>query len=751
MILYANDWKRFPTAFPDYNTKNESYVRLARIYKSMGIKNYAFMLALMTPALQGVDPYDPLLTTEQKAMIWQECRYNPWYFFREVLRIPVSGSADGEIFRANRGNIAAYWIFFNHIDVGLIQPRQTGKSISIDGLMIWIIYIAGFRSKVLMLTKDDKLRAENIDRLKEIRNLLPNYLVMVDKADTDNQNELTYNKLRNKYLTAVAQSSEANANKVGRGFTTPILHCDEGPFIKFIKAALGAALPGCTEARAQAERNNNPFGNIFTTTAGKKDDLDGMFMFQMFNDGTPWSEILFDAKDPVELLLLIETNRNNSDSAPFVNITMSHRQLGYTDAWLKNVIQRARQSKDASERDFLNVWTSGTQRSPLNSQLNELIRASEMDPLHTEIIDRYILRWYMEESSISQFMENNHCVIGIDPSNAVGRDAIAMVMTDVSTLQTVAAGSYNETNLMKFADFVVSLLLKYPKTTLVIEVNHASGTAIVDYAILKLTALGVDPFTRIFNRIVDQDRLEEDGIREMLRRPVHYRPEKFYDHHKRHFGFITTSDTRTMFYSNLIVNSAKQAGHLVRDKTLSNEIRSLVEKNGRIDHVTSGHDDMVIAWLLSHWFVSNARNLAFYGIDRSTVLTSVSELGHQDTPEEILERNRQECFMAEIETLLEQLRESRDEILSMKLEHRLRFLQTLLKDSAVTQAGNIDALIQQTKDERNKRAKMQVHERGPQNRFRELTPRQDMPRPAFLHKYASRNNRFSNINFNEAA
>ena len=750
MILYLSDWQRFPSAIPDYDTKNESFLKLARMYRSMGIKNWAFLLALMTPALKGVDPHSPDLTIEQKAMIAQECKYNPWYFLREVLRVPQVGG-EGVPLIANRGNIALYWMFLNHIDTGLIQPRQTGKSISVDGMMVWVIYIAGYRSKIVMMTKDDKLRSENIDRLKEMRNQLPKFLVMKDKSDTDNQDGLTYNRLHNKYLTAVKQSSEAAANNVGRGLTTPILYCDEGPFISHIQIALGAALPGCNRAREQARLNNNPYGNIFTTTAGKKDDRDGRYMYQMFHDGTVWNEIYFDARNPAELLELITTNRNNSNSAPFVNITLSHRQLGFTDEWLRDQIMRARQSKAASERDFLNMWTSGTQRSPLSAELNEIIRASEMDPLYSEIIDRYILRWYMEEEKIARFMEENHCVISIDPSNAVGRDAIALVMTDVSTMQVVAAGSYNETYLMKFADYVVSLLLKYPKTTLVIETNHASGTAIVDYAMLKLTALGVDPFTRIFNRIVDQDRLEEDGIREMLRRPVHYRPERFYEQHKRHFGFITTSDSRTMFYSTLIVNAAKQAGHLVRDKTLATEIRSLVEKNGRIDHTSSGHDDMVIAWLMCHWFVHNARNLAFYGIDRATVLTSVNERGEEVTPEEELERSRQECFVAEIEQLLEQLRETRDEIMSMKLEHRLRFLQTLLKDSTVTQASNIDALIQQTKDERNKRAKLQGHERGTQSRFRELTPRQDMPRPAFLHKYAARNNRFANINFHEAA
>lgn len=750
MILYLSDWQKFPDAEPDFQTKNITFLRLARVYKAMGIKNYAFLLALMTPELKGVDPHDPNLTDHQKYLIGRECKYNPWYFFREVLRIAVTGSDTGVPLIANRGNIGLYWMFMNHIDVGLIQPRQTGKSISVDGLMLWVTYVSGYRSKVMMMTKDDKLRAENIDRLKEMRNLLPKYLIALSRDDADNQDMLTYNRLRNKYLTSVSQGSEAAANNSGRGFTAPILYNDEGPFQKFVKTALGAALPGCNRAREQAALNNNPYGNVFTTTAGKKDTESGRFMYEMFHDGTVWTEAFYDAKNPKELMELIITNRNNSISAPFVNITMSHRQLGFTDEWLRDQIMRARQSKDASERDFLNMWTAGTERSPLSPDLNELILASEMDPLFTEIINRYILRWYIKEEEIESFMADNHCVIGIDPSNAVGRDSIAMTMLDVRTLQTVAAGCYNETNLIKFSDYLMSLLLKYPKTTLIIETNHASGSAIVDYCILKLTALGIDPFTRIFNRIVDKDRLEEDGIREMMRRPVHHRPERFYEQQKRHFGFITTSESRTMFYSRLIQDAAKHAGQYVRDRTLSSEIRGLVEKNGRIDHVASGHDDMVIAWLLCHWFVNQARNLGFYGIDRSMVMADINTLGRAETHEEALEKSRQESFASEIEGLLQQLKNTRDDILSMKLEHRLRYLQTLLTDSSMIQAQNLDTLIQQSKEERHKRAKMQTHERGGPSRFREVAPRTEYARPDFLQQRMSRNTRF-NTNISYAA
>ena len=91
MILFLEDWeKKHPYAIVDTSTKNESWLRLAKIYQHMGVKNHAFMLALHNPGLQGIDPFDPSLTQEQILSIIVECKDNPWYFFREILKLSAS-------------------------------------------------------------------------------------------------------------------------------------------------------------------------------------------------------------------------------------------------------------------------------------------------------------------------------------------------------------------------------------------------------------------------------------------------------------------------------------------------------------------------------------------------------------------------------------------------------------------------------------------------------------------------------------
>ena len=171
-ILFKDDWNDYPTAIVDYNTTNESFKRLVFLYKNMGVENAEFILALYQPDLVGVDPFDPDLSQETKFKISMECRYNAWYFFREVARLPPNAGTVPVRFRANRGNIAMYWSFFNHVDFGLLQPRQTGKS----SQRTCCLPTGKTSGRNGQPDHQVGLRNNNVERLKEIRALLPDYI-----------------------------------------------------------------------------------------------------------------------------------------------------------------------------------------------------------------------------------------------------------------------------------------------------------------------------------------------------------------------------------------------------------------------------------------------------------------------------------------------------------------------------------------------------------------------------------------------
>ena len=604
MILFKNDYRRYKNAILDFKTNNESFLKIAYVFKTMGITNWGFCLTLYQRDLQGVNPFDPNLDERTKYKISLELSWNPWYYFREVCRLPEQGSSEPARFLANRANISMIWCFLCHVDYMLIQPRQTGKSASVDSLMVWLMYLTRNRVRANLVTKDAGLRQENIERLKAIRDLFPKWMFVGDKTDSDNQVGLTYKTKDNVYKTAVAQKSEAGANNVGRGMTAPIFQFDETPFIHNIRITMPAALAAGTAARKQAENAGSYYGNIFTTTAGKRDDKDGSYVYNLLCNGTIWNEQFYDSEDLIELRLKIGMNRGGDgpkNAGLLINGTFSHRQLGLTDEWLREAAANSRGTKDSIDRDFLNVWTMGTLASPLSPEANKRIHASERDPHYVEFSpESYMLRWYIPQADIKSMLASVGTVLGLDASEAVGRDAIAIYLIDVRTLKTLMVATINETNTMVFARFLANFMVEHKRVVLIPELK-STARSIIDALLLDLPGRGIDPLRRIYNTIVSEPELNPDIYRE-LQRPLASRRPEFYNQFRNTFGFKTNAENRSLLYGNILQLAAKRSGHIIYDQILSREIRGLIVKNGRIDHVASGHDDVCVSCYLSIGF-----------------------------------------------------------------------------------------------------------------------------------------------------
>lgn len=702
MLLLHSDWAKYPTAIVDTTTKNRSFVRMASVYKKMGIKNHTFLLALINPELQGLDPFDEdNLSITQKAAIAFECKINPWYFFREIARAPVQGSFNGGVVEANRGNIALWWSFLNHIFIILIQPRQTGKSMSTDVLMECLLNCVCQQTTINLLTKDDKLRGENVARIRKMMNLLPSYIYLKTRGDSENTEEITVKMLGNKYLTHVPRSAERDAHNMGRGLTTPIIHIDEPPFQKNIGIAMRAALPGLGAAADSAEINGTPYGVIMTTTAGRKDDKDGRYIYEMLCESAVWSERFLDAENHEQLVKMVE--KSSPGGVARINATFSHRQLGKTDAWMEKKLKEAMQKGEDADRDYFNVWTSGSESSPFTTQITQMVREGQIDVLHNHIsLDNYITRWYIEEDEIASRMATGKYIMGMDTSEASGGDFLSMVLIDIETMEVVACGSYNETNLVSFAMWVCEILIMYPNIIANIE-RRSIGAYLIDHLLLLLPQHGQDPFRRLFNRIVNDYVEHEDKYHEIRQTPMHRRDDNFYTRYKSFFGFATSGSgltSRTELYSTTLQNGVKRGGRVIRDNMLINQMLGLVVRNGRIDHASGSHDDLVIGWLLAVWMIMQGKNLSYYGIDSKKVFSRIDD-GSVYTPADIMRMSEQQEYRNRTEALHEKLSKEADDFMSMKIEQELRMLSKLiiLEDGEVY---SVDQLIREVAEQKRK-------------------------------------------------
>ena len=698
MILRQSDWGYYPNATIDYNTDNASFLKLAYVHKELDVKHWFISLALHDPSLSQMKPTNSGLSLEDKGCIALEMMNNPWYFFREICMVPQDG-ADAIPFKINRGSFALIWTFFNNIDIALLMIRQQGKTVAIVCLLVYLMRLMK-KSRSILLTRGSDLRTETISKMKQVRDAIPKYLWVQRRDDLDNTEIFTYRDRDNKLLTCIAQNSKESALNAGRGLTTARLISDETAFTKFIRIMLPAALAAGTTARRIAEEKQIPYGNIFTTTPGKRDEPDGKYAYDLFHDGCYWDERFLDIATREELFDLI--NKRAKGERTLIHAPFTHRQLGLTDLDLYKAMANAGGTREEQMRDFGLQWTAGSLSSPLSLDAVQAISESKTLPLHIEIFpNNYVLNWYYHPMEIYQMMKKKH-IIGLDTSDAVGRDNISLVMINSETLETAATSVVNESNLVVYANWLAEIMIKYTETILVIE-RKSSAPTMIDSLLLKLPASGVEPAQRIYNSIV-QNREENDPDLVAFKRIRSARDMRFYDTYRKYFGFVTTGALRDNLYSDTLTNAVAAAGRLIRDQTLASELLALVVKDGRIDHKASGHDDTVIAWLLACWFMFFGKRLDFYGVS-NRMLMRRQMIGNNSTEEEyeelLREDEAQRALSDEIEQLCSEIARNRNPFLKTTLERQLRVKLSLLKLDT-SQAATIGELQELIRNERLK-------------------------------------------------
>lgn len=698
MILFKEDWAKYPGANIDLETKNTSWIRICKVFKAMGIENHLFPLALHNQELVGIDPYDPNLSNELKIAITLECKENPWYFFREVTRIPAKGSPDGIRISANRANISVWWLFFNHVTTLLLQPRQTGKTLTSNLLNAYILGLAGNNIEIHLLTKDDALRTKTVQDIKDVIEALPWYLQLKNRKDSYNTETITINALGNKYKTAVAQASIKDANNMARGHTIPVHHIDEFAFIKNIDISLPVLLATATQARPIAKQNKSFYGNLFTTTAGYLSSPEGMFAYNVYKECLPWTELLFDSLNEEDLHNKIKINSPSGKSQ--VLCEYNHRQLGYTDEWLRDTINTNMATGTKAETEYLNIWQEGNESSPISKELLKKINDSLIkDPIIDITEYGYIIRWYVSQQEVDNKLENRQLVIGLDTSDAIGNDDIAMCIRDVMTGEVVGFGVYNETNLITFANWLVDFLIEYPNATLVPE-RKSSGVTIIDNLMLILPTKGEDPFTRIFNWVTNDADVNQE-YNEVINTPLENRTDAMYNKYRKHFGYATSAtgrNARDNLYGLCFNMAVKYTGMYARDNTLIKQLNGLIRKNDRIDHRPGEHDDAVISWILSLFFLTQAKNLHHYGINVRTILINVSNTlaEEQGGYEAINERNRQEEIAKKVDELIELARKEPNYVKAENLINRAKMLSTELTED-IKNRFNLETVLNEIK------------------------------------------------------
>ena len=207
------------TVHPDYvihtNTKNTSFIKMYSHLKKQGVKNNKFFLRLYDPDLLKVDPFSKKLTSEQKSKILVEITKNPYYFIREIIRIPIPGGVQN--FEVHRGNLALTWAILNNLNLIVLLPRQKYKTVSIVATLIWIYYFGTNNTHMLFSNKELRDSKNNLKRFKDITQGLPEFIKdsILNNKDINNIENIWSANRNNKIDISGAPISPEMADKQG--------------------------------------------------------------------------------------------------------------------------------------------------------------------------------------------------------------------------------------------------------------------------------------------------------------------------------------------------------------------------------------------------------------------------------------------------------------------------------------------------------------------------------------------------------
>lgn len=173
-------------------SKNASFVNVHKQLKEQGIKNNRFMLSLYNKSLTNFDPFDPNLSKLRIDQIRYECAANPWYYLREVVRIPIV-NGDTVYLKADRGSIAQTYCSLNGINTWLTKPRATLMSGFTLALLSWFFLFGRYDSSININSKHMSNNAVHIVMIMNIINALPEYLPRYSNYSKSNL-RFNYNK-----------------------------------------------------------------------------------------------------------------------------------------------------------------------------------------------------------------------------------------------------------------------------------------------------------------------------------------------------------------------------------------------------------------------------------------------------------------------------------------------------------------------------------------------------------------------------
>ena len=392
---------------------------------------------------------------------------------------------------------------------------------------------------------------------------------LTDSKDRDGS-VVDFKILGNTIMTQAPGRSAESADNRGRGLSKPVVQYDEFGFIPYIKEQYQASVLAQTTVARTAEKSGLPHFISITTTAAFLNNDSGVYAHDFFLDSLQFDEKFYDMSiDEVKDLIKNEAKRN------FIAIEYQYWDLGKDDDYFQEQCKALNYEQDAIDREVLNVWKAVSTTHPLGQEAIATLEKYAIKPVHIAVLNSiYRMKLYRDPDQID--WEGTPFIIGGDCSNNIGSDYSALVVLDPYSYEVVATIRTNMYSTMLFGKMIVDLMTKFFSRSILVLERNLNGATIIDKIIEEEPKL----MSRIY------------GLRD---------PKT---HKIKELGMATTEKSRDIVYGQILKIAVGDSYDRIHDRVITEEIKALIRtRSGRIDHPQGGHDDLLISYLFTRWFL----------------------------------------------------------------------------------------------------------------------------------------------------
>lgn len=618
----------------DFGTTNESFLQTAAELKTLGIKNWYFMLEVKYPQIgvQDIDPYNPHISKEDQGKIHIESKANLWFWLREVARIPAQGAPQPFRVGLTRASCAATWCYLHNIDFMLCQPRQTWKT-TIVLLLITYAFIYELKNVTIPfmhLKEADTLR--NAEMLREYITTLPPYMnPWYGKKQLPGLKSLKYEEHGTSIKILSSAESEVKAKDKMRGMTLFVGMIDEWEYLNYISNVIAGAAPAMKSGRDIAEKTGGRSCMMLLSTPGDLETQTGKEAQHMIDQTPPFSEQFYDFTEE-EIKAHFEGVGQKNENGEFEQITMLYIEFNYKQL-RKDEKWRQAQYRAALQTNKLAEYRRGVLLERFRGGDAVLFDQRDMDYIKEHVKQwsydiflrkKFHLYCYKHDikapditSNTPYFDINIPYLIGIDVAAGGDGDNTAICVVHPYTLEVVAELQSPYIGLIDLMRIITDIAKIIPKGVFCVETNSV-GKAIVDF--VQETGLEhrfyYDPKMDLAKNAIEvKDPLEEAKAKAKK---------------KQYIGTYVTPSVRNNMMD-LLKRHVKDYKHLLITKQLATDILNLVKgKNGKIQAADGEHDDMVMAYLHTLYVLYYGNDISRFGIDKTRCeFEKVNEVIHE--------------------------------------------------------------------------------------------------------------------------